>query len=59
MSREWIPHNNVSLFSARGDESMLRRVNERVNSFLMESKRLVLFKLQLFDVMDMNESIKR
>ena len=59
MSREWIPHNNVSLFSARGDESMLRRVNERVNSFLMESKRLVLFKLQLFDVMDMNKSIER
>jgi len=38
---KWIPHNDVSLLTARCDESVLVAVNEAVDSFLMQVKGFV------------------
>ena len=53
-----VPHNDVTFFPARGDESMSGAVNERVDSFLMKIESLSFVRNGL-NIVDVNESIKR
>jgi hypothetical protein len=56
---EGIPHNNVAFLSTTCDESVFARVNEGVHTLLVKIERFVLLVSQLFNVVNMNESIER
>lgn len=56
---EGVPHDDVTLFTATCNEPVLRRIDEGVDTLLVQVKRLVLFVRQLLDVVNMNEAVER
>ena len=56
---EWIPHNDVTLLTTTCDESLLAGINKGINTLLMQVKRLIVSVVQILNVVDMNETIKR
>jgi len=56
---EGVPHDDVALFSATCNEPMLRRVDEGIDTLLVEVERLVFFVRQVLDVMDVDEAVER
>lgn len=53
-----VPHDDVPFLSTTSNESVLRGVNERVHSFLMQVEGLVLFVRKILYVVDVYEPIK-
>lgn len=53
---EGVPHDNVSLFAARGNEPMFVAVDETIDALLMKVECLVLVR-QLVDIVDMDKPI--
>ena len=54
-----IPHDDVTLLATTGNKAVLARVDECVDSFLMQVECLVLFVLQVLDGVDVNETVQR
>ena len=54
---ERIPHQNVSLFSTTGNKPMLGRVDEGVDTLLVEVECLTVFVLELFDVVNVDHTV--
>ena len=54
---EGVPHDDVALLSTTGNESVLARVDERINTFLVKVECLVVLVAKILNIMDVNEAI--
>ena len=54
---EGVPHDDVALLSAAGNEPVLTRVDKRIHTFLVKVKRLVVLVAKILNIMDVNEAI--
>jgi hypothetical protein len=55
---KWIPHDDVTFLTARGDKLVLLAVHKAVDTLLVKVERLVL-KLKFVDVVDVNQTVER
>ena len=52
-----IPHENVSFLTTTCDKSTLLRVDERIDWLLVNVESLIIFVIQVFDIMNMDETV--
>lgn len=55
---EGVPHDNVSFLSTTRDETVLARVNERVDTLLMKVETFVLLVLEFFHLMNVDHAVQ-